>query len=219
MSGRGAAVVTLVAIALAACGGTPAAQPTSVAQVTLPPVTAAPVVTPKPAPPTERPTARPTPRPTPKPTPIPVPPKPTGVTFGVHEREINGGDDYEITHTVTWKAPLTKDVEIRVYGVLECLGMPKDPPASSSGSCLVEHTPLPASALKLIAKAPASDHVVSWTALSSWGGCDLAEQILGPHEESYSAIVLAAYSTSGHSVFAIAEPGGWWMPDPGDTAC
>ena len=31
----------------------------------------------------------------------------------------------------------------------------------------------------------------------------------GPNGRGYFAVVLGAYSASGHSVFAIAEPGGW----------
>ncbi len=221
MSSQRAVLGALVAVVLAACSAGPATQPTTIAQVTRPPATAVPAVTAEPPtePSTPKATPAPTPKPTPKPTPVPVPPKPSGVTFGEHERDINDGNDTEITYTVTWRAPRTKGVEIRVYGVLECLSMPKDPSASSHGPCLVEHTTLPASEKVLIAKVPASDAVTSWKAHGSWGGCDIAEVTLGPRAEAFYAIVLAAYNGSGPSVFAIAEPGQWWQPDPGDTAC
>ena len=32
-------------------------------------------------------------------------------------------------------------------------------------------------------------------------------------------IVVGAYSASGQSVFAIAYPGGWAIPDPQDMPC
>jgi hypothetical protein len=123
------------------------------------------------------------------------------------------------TFTLSWKAPRTKGVEIRVYGLIECLSMPENPPDSSDGPCLVKGTKLPSSAKKLIAKVKASDGVVSWMA-SQPEGCDMAEQIPGPNEETFYAIVLAAYNTDGKpSVFAIADPGEWWTPEPGDMPC
>ena len=137
MSRPRAALVALVALTLAACSAAPATQPTAIAHGRMPPVAAAPAVTLEPT------TEPPTPAPTPQPTPKPVPPKPTTVTFGEHQREIKEGEDYEITYTVTWRAPRTKGVEIRVYGILGCLSMPENPPDSSSGPCLVKNTKLP----------------------------------------------------------------------------
>ena len=154
-------------------------------------------------------------RPSPSPTPVP-PPRPSGVSF--HERR--KGDDAEltkITQTVKWAAPASEGVEIRVYGVTECIARPAKPSPDTHGPCLVEHTPLPASVRKLLATAPASDGVVSWT----WTGtfdCDEG-MAYDPRGLAYYAVVLAAYSTSGHSTFAIAEPGGWWQPGPDDIIC
>ena len=96
-----------------------------------------------------------TPQPTPKPTPVPGPPKPSGVKF--NER-VHVSDDEavaEFTQTVTWQTPRMEGIEIRVYGVTKCLAEPKDPPADSSGPCLVEHTALPPSVVTLLATAPA----------------------------------------------------------------
>ena len=125
------------------------------------------------------------------------------------------GDDppsTEITQTVSWGAPLTEGVEIRVYGVTECVARPTNPSPDTSGPCLVEHTPLPASVRTLLATAPASDGEVSW----SWTGTFDCEVGLAfdPRGPAYHAVVLAAYGASGHSIFAIAEPGGWWQPGP-----
>jgi hypothetical protein len=158
----------------------------------------------------------PTPQPSPDPSPVPVPPKPTDVSFA--ERRV--GDDpptTEITQTVRWGAPESEGVEIRVYGVTECLAKPGDPPPDTHGPCLVERTPLPASVRTLLATAPASDGVASWT----WTGtfdCEvgLAYDRQGP---AYHAVVLAAYSASGHSIFAIAEAGSWSQPGPDEIVC
>ncbi len=216
MSSPRTLLVALVALTVAACSAGPAAQPTAIAQATIPPVTAAPAVTPDP----------PTPTPTPKPTPVPVPPKPTGLKFDEESEAICTGDPRDMCgigdtiYTLSWKAPRTKGVEIRVYGLLACLNRPETPPDSSDGPCLVKGTKLPSSAKKLIAKAKASDGVVSWRGDIDAGGCDMAEQCIGPHGEIFYAIVLASYNSAGKpSVFAIADPGKWWTPDPGDVPC
>ena len=130
------------------------------------------------------------------------------------------GDDApttEITQSVRWGAPTSEGVEMRVYGVTECVAKPDNPSPDTHGPCLVEHTPLPGSVRTLLATAPASDSVVSWT----WTGtfdCEvgLAYDPAGP---PYHAVVLAAYSASGHSIFAIAEAGVWSQPGPDDIVC
>jgi hypothetical protein len=158
----------------------------------------------------------PTDRPSAGSTPVPVPPKPSGVSFA----EKRKGDDppsTEITQTVEWAAPRGEDVEIRVYGVTECIARPANPVPDTDGPCLVEHTPLPASVRTLLARAPASDGIVSWT----WTGTFDCEVGLAydPRGPAYHAVVLAAYSTSGHSIFAIAEPGRWFQPGPDEVVC
>jgi hypothetical protein len=136
------------------------------------------------------------------------------------EGEKREGDDppsTTITQTVRWAAPRSEGVEIRVYGVTECIAKPAKPSPDTHGPCLVEHTPLPASIRKLLATAPASDGVASWT----WTGtfdCEIG-LAYDPRGPAYHAIVLAAYSTSDHSIFAIAEPGMWSEPGPNDTVC
>jgi hypothetical protein len=154
---------------------------------------------------------------TPNPTPVPVPLKPTGVTFDQQVRMSDDGDVATVTQAVRWRAPRNDGVEIRVFGVTACIALPASPPPGASGPCLVVRTPLPASRRTLLATAPASDGVVSWT----WkqGGGDCEEPFYDPDGPAYHAVVLAAYGPSGHSVFAIAEPGGWWEPAPGDTIC
>ena len=164
------------------------------------------------------PSQAPTTQPTPKPTPFPVPPMPTGVTFAEERR---GGDEpssTEITQTVTWGAPHSDGVEIRVYGVTSCIARPADASPDTSGPCLVEHTPLPGAIRTLLGSAPASDGDVSWT----WTGtfdCEGPGLAYDPQGPGYSAVVLAAYGPSGHSTFAIAEPGEWFQPGINETVC
>ena len=145
-----------------------------------------------------------------------MPPKPTSVSFD--EKRV--GDDApstEITQTVSWGAPRSEGVEIRVYGVTECVAEPANPSPDTQGPCLVEHTPLPASVRTLLATAPASDGGVSW----SWTGTFDCEVGLAydPRGPAYHAVVLAADGASGHSILAIAEPGGWWQPGLNDIIC
>jgi hypothetical protein len=160
----------------------------------------------------------PTPRPTPKAT---VPAKPTGVTFKTDVVELPGptGTDeitYQVTHTVRWKVPRTADVEIRVYGVTECLSEPADPSPGTSGPCLVEHTPLPPSVMALAATAPADAGEISWIAPRHY---ECAGPPVGPDDLDYEAVVIAAYNAAGHSIFAIADPGEWWRAGPNEVIC
>ena len=213
-----AVFVAFVIAACAACGAsaapTPSPVPTPPASAATPMPTASTNLEATDSPRNASPA--PTPRPSPDPTPVPFPPKPTGVSFD----ERRAGDDApttEITQTVRWEAPGSEGVEIRVYGVTECVAMPGNPSPDTHGPCLVEHTPLPASVRTLLATAPASDGVVSWT----WTGTFDCEVGLAynPRGPAYYAVVLAAYSASGHSIFAIAEAGGWSQPGANDIVC
>lgn len=194
----------------------PDMTPTASPSITITPAAASPTAAATPASPS--PSA--TPQPTPEPTPVPVPPKPTGVTFEQETRPIDDGDFGEVTQTVTWAAPRSEGIEIRVYGVIGCIAEPADPAPGTNGPCLVVHTPLPASVRRLLATAPASDGAVSWT-WTEEGGCDPSPFRSAPDGPGYRAVVLAAYGPSGHSIFAIAEPGGWWRAadGPGDIVC
>jgi len=155
--------------------------------------------------------------PSPKPTPSLPPPKPTGVKFDTEVRPNADDSVAEITQTVTWRAPRTNGVMISVYGITKCIAQPANPSPATSGPCLVEHTPLPASVRRLLATTSASDGSASWT-WSEETGCDvgLPNKPDGP---AYYAVVLAAYSASDHSIFAIAEPGGWYEPGPDEVIC
>ena len=159
----------------------------------------------------------PTPRPTPEPTAVPVPSKPSGVKFDEQWRVSDDESEADITQTVTWQAPRGEGVEIKVYGVTECIARPANPAPDTMGPCLVVHTPLPASVRTLLAAVPASDGVASWT-WTEEEGCSPG-MAYDPRGPAYYAIVLAAYGASGHSIFAIAEPGVWWQPGPNDTVC
>ena len=152
------------------------------------------------------------------PTLVPVPPKPTGVDLDERRREGNDPSTTEITQTVTWQAPRGEGIEIRVYGVTQCIAKPADPSPGTSGPCLVVDTPLPGSIRTLLGTAPASDGAVSWT----WTGtfdCEGPGPAYDPREPAYYAVVLAAFGASGHSIFAIADPGEWYEQGPDEVVC
>ena len=216
-----AVLAAVLEIVLTACGtsGVPSSPPialwTEAPDVTITPAAPSPTAVETPASPSR--SATPTPKPTPKPTPVPVPPKPSGVKFDGQVRVSADEAVAKFTQSVTWRAPRSEGVEIRVYGVTECIAKPENPPPDTSGVCLVEHTPLPASVRTLLGTAPASDGVVSWT-WTQETGCDIG-LAYDPERPAYHAVVLAAYGASGHSIFAIAEPGAWWQPGPNDIVC
>ena len=118
------AVLAILCAVLVGCdaAATPSASPAAASSA---PAIA--LASPSPAAPAVA-TPKPTPRPTPKPTPVPVPPKPTGVKFDQDTKCLDAGcNRARITQTVLWRAPRKKGVEIRVYGVTECLAMPAHP--------------------------------------------------------------------------------------------
>jgi hypothetical protein len=169
----------------------------------------------------DSPLASASPAPTPKATAATVPAKPTGVTFTTDSVEVPGptgasGVTYTVTHRVRWTTPRTEGVEIRVYGVTDCLSEPSNPAPGTSGPCLVEHTTLPPSVTVLAARAPAAAGEISWIAPRSY---TCAGPPVGPDGRDYQATVVAAYTAAGHSIFAIADPGGWWRAGPDEVVC
>ncbi len=226
--GRVLAIAACVAVA--ACQSTAAptpstfpasAAPSSPSDAAAPLDTATPPATPASAMPTASFQSPPTSRPTPKATAATVPAKPSGVTFTTDSVELPGPTGtgevtYQVTHTVRWKAPRIEGVEIRVYGVTECMSEPSNPPPGTSGPCLVEHTLLPPSVMALAATAPAAAGEISWIAPFSY---DCAGPPVGPDGLDYEATVIAAYNAAGHSIFAIADPGEWRRAGPGEVIC
>ena len=210
-----AVLAAILGSALAACNTSGSPSPPPVTSWTDAPAVA---ISPAAKSPSPSATPQPTPKPTPKPTPVPVPPKPTGVKFDSQVRVSDDEQVAEITQTVTWRAPRSEGVEIRVYGVTKCIAEPANPAPDTHGPCLVVHTPLPASVRTLLAKAPASAGKVSW----SWTqgeGCETSRFGSDPDGPPYVAVVLAAYNASGQSIFTIAEPGSWSEPLPGSMPC
>jgi hypothetical protein len=210
------AFAVIVAFVVAACGGSGAPSaapvPTSSDAVT---VTPSPSATTSPSPAATAPPQSPIR--SPDPTSAAAPPKPSGVTFAEKRKGDQDPSTTEITQTVSWEGPRGEGVEIRVYGVTECIARPANPAPDTSGPCLVEHTPLPAAVRTLLATAPAADGVASWT----WTGtfdCEIG-LAYDPDGPAYVAVVLAAYGASDHSIFAIAEPGRWWEPGTNDIVC
>lgn len=202
-------LLALLGVALASCGPGGAslgsvAQPTGVAQVTPPPVTATPAVTPVLFP---RPSPSPTPKSTPKP--IPVPPKPTGLELSLvcgWSPDGEGGCDLgtDGASYLSWEKPRSKSVEVRVYGVTKCFRTD-----SPDGPCLREHTAVPDKIRVLLAKGPASKGRLSFLQtldrVESQEGCTYG--YLSKEGTTFYSIVVAAYNTSGHSIFAIADKG------------
>src|SRR5690349_18416508 len=133
MTGIRAVLAAVLACAMTACGTAAAPSPTVVASsadgssVVVTPSAASATRTATPA----SPSPSPTPEPTTTATPVPVPSEPTGVTFTTDPVQLPGPSGtgtiiYTVEHTIRWKAPRT-DVEIRAYGVTECLAKPTDP--------------------------------------------------------------------------------------------
>lgn len=210
----------IMCLGLVGCGGTTlSAIPTGQAAITA--ASPAHTLSPNPAATSGSPTPTLKPGATAKPTlqtPIPVPPKPSGVKFDEQKRMGSDASSTMITQTIRWGTPRSADVEIKVYGVTECIAMPKDPAPNTTGPCLATGTRLPASVRTLLATASASEGAVSWT----WTGefeCGESDPAYNPQGPEYHAVVLAAYNTSGHSLFAIAAPGRWWEPGPDEIVC
>ena len=160
--------------------------------------------------PTPDPTSEPTTSPSATPAPVTPPPTgtvpaaPTGVRMTVTQEDlVEAGYYANLRTTISWKTPLAAGTEIRVYGVTKCFAPP------SGGSCLVEHTPLPADVRDLIATAPAQKGRVSWT-WPNWD--DVGGAVMAHGDATYQAIVIAAYGPAGHSKFVIVKSGAW-CPD------
>ncbi len=77
---------------------------------------------------------------------------------------------------------------------------------------------LPASARTLLATAPASDGVARWRWTEQPPECSDGLEFDNTGPVIY-AIVLAAYNDSGNSIFAIAEPGRWYIAAPDEVVC
>src|SRR5689334_22375663 len=223
MVGVRAVLAGILACVLTACSTGAASSPTPVG----PPADAPSAVnTPSAASPTQAatppsPSPSQTPGPTTRATPVAVPPEPTGVTFTTEPVELAGptGTDtvtYTVKHIIRWKAPRAEDVEIRAYGTTECLAAPDDPALGAFGKCLVEDMQLPTSARVLAATASSAKGVISWIAPFS---NDCSGRPVGIDGRDYYSIVIGAYDSAGHSSFAIAYPGDWIRPGPGDNVC
>lgn len=224
---RAVTALLTVIVLVAACGTASTSAPPP---PTAPPPTATPAAPTIIATPTQVASVagspKPTPRPTPKATTAPPPPKPTGVKFVEEDAKcLDGNEDegcsrYKRTQTVLWKAPRTKGVEIRVFGVTECLARPEHPKPGAHGPCLVKGTNLPSSIRTLLAKAPASAGWVSWSWTEEDEGCNPSDAVgTAPDGRGFDAVVVQAFNATDRSSFAIAEPGGWWEPAEGDMVC
>jgi hypothetical protein len=132
----------------------------------------------------------------------PAPPGPSsGTVHSSYTRAKIGG------YRLTWTAPRTKGVEIRVYGVTR--GFRTD---DAEGECVWKGTDLPNDVRVLVAKGPASKGVLDLDIVGIVGG-DQAEDGCTWFDQTedgtrFYSIVVAVYATNGRSSFAIADPGG-----------
>jgi hypothetical protein len=232
MAGRRATLVAILGVILVACSAE--AQPTpseraspdrsqgsaSPAAVVTPSPTVAPdptgtpeavVVEPtaEPATPSKSPSATRTPKPTRAPTQAPGPPKPTGIILeGPCALDCRPSDP--TGWRINWKAPRSKGVEIRVYGVTTCFRTDRP-----RGKCLRRDTRLSNDTRVLLAKGPAAKGSlrlpliggVGTIQLDGWCADVTSAADDGP---AFFSIVLAAYDQNGHSPFAIADPGKYY---------
>jgi hypothetical protein len=136
-----------------------------------------------------------------------VPPKPSGLELETPCLLDCDPDDLS-GYRLAWKAPRTKGVEIRVYGVTRCFRTD-----DTEGACLRKGTELPDDIRVLLAKGPASKGVMDLDIVGIGGG-DQAEEGCTQFNETedgtrFYSIVAAAYAANGRSVFAIADPGNY----------
>src|SRR5215218_8914637 len=120
---RRSTTILVLGLVLTGCGSAASVPPTaSIAPSPAPTAAAVESVSPaESSSPVAAPTASPAADPIPAASVAAVPAKPTGVTFDRADSqtiEAAGGDT---TMTVTWSGPRTEGVEIRVYGITECL--------------------------------------------------------------------------------------------------
>jgi hypothetical protein len=160
--------------------------------------------------------ADPTARTTATPNAVSGPLPPSGVTFDERLRPLSDGT-YETIQTATWSSPSDEGVEIVAYGVTACVEEHADASPGASGPCVVEPVELAESALVPLAAAPARRGHVEWSWIEP-GGCNIG-LAYDPDGPSYVAVVLAAHSASGRSRLVIAEPGSWFVPEPGSMPC
>jgi hypothetical protein len=100
------------------------------------------------------------------------------------------------TYTVSWDAPQTPGMEIRVSGLTKCLSNVMGQP------CIQRHMTLPPGTLKLIERAPSSKGSVSWT----WPSSEVTGDWVAIHgSDTYYAVLVGAYNDAGQSRLIIAN--------------
>ncbi len=212
-------MVVALALALAFAGCQAGAEPASATRSVAPsasadqPVTsfgptigptsepaATPTIAPTSPAPTPSRTASPTVTPIPAPTIAVVtepPPAPTGVALAQED----GPDASGLVvrqYTISWEAPLTSGVTIRIYGVTKCL----NPPTSTGVPCVVDGMKLPASARTVVGRGPAEEGAASWR----WPMAEVDGPVLAwDGEQSYYAFVVAAVNDAGRSPFVVVR--------------
>jgi hypothetical protein len=124
-----------------------------------------------------------------------VPPRPGSVAMKVLSDDWADDDTHTEVDSFTWTAPKGYANEFRLYGVTGC---PNASSKTESEPCLVEHTSLDASEMKLLKKVGASARSMKLRTVVAPGKC--AE---GFFCSPYRSLVLGAFNAYGQSVYAI----------------
>jgi hypothetical protein len=123
-----------------------------------------------------------------------VPPRPVTTYRQVSLKQRPDGSAVEVDR-ITWTEPDGYATGFRLYGVTGC---PNESEATNGQPCLVEHTPLPASRLKLIKTVGGTTRSILLRNVIPPDAC-------GPSLwcGDFGALVLGAYNKYGQSIFAI----------------
>ncbi len=136
-----------------------------------------------------------------------MPPKPSGLKV-ISPCLLDCGPDELVGYRLKWKAPRTKGVEIRAYGVTKCFRTD-----DSDGPCLRKGTRLRDDIRVLLGRGPASKGAMDLD-IAGIEGSDQADDGCTQFHETedgtkFYSIVVAAYAADGRSNFAIADPGSY----------
>ena len=124
-----------------------------------------------------------------------APPRPGSVAMKVVSEDYADDDSFTGVTSFTWTSPKGYAKEFRLYGVIGC---PNDSAKTEGEPCLVEHTPLDGSKMKLLKKVDGSARSIKLRTVVAPGKC--AE---GFFCTPYRSLVLGAFNAYGHSVYAI----------------
>jgi len=124
-----------------------------------------------------------------------APPRPGNVAMKVVSEDWADDDTHTEVDSFSWTAPKSYAMEFRLYGVTGC---PNASAKTEMEPCLVEHTPLDPSKMKLLKKVDGSARSMKLRTVTAPGQCDE-----GFFCTPYRSLVLGAFNAYGQSVYAI----------------